>query len=86
MVYVPFIQTSKEFKSKPAQNALNDLRGFGIVPDCVVVRTDDPAPADIAVKIARFSGVPEDAVILLANADTVYEVPMTIYTSGIGTV
>ena len=86
VVYVPFIQTSKEFKSKPAQNALNDLRGFGIVPDCVVVRTDDPAPGDIAAKIARFSGVEEDAVILLSNAHTVYEVPLTVYASGIGTV
>ena len=86
VVYVPFIQTSKEFKSKPAQNALNDLRGFGIVPDCVVVRTDEPAPGDIAAKIARFSGVAEDAVILLANANTVYEVPLTIHASGIGPV
>jgi CTP synthase len=86
VVYVPFIQTSKEFKSKPAQNALNDLRGFGIVPDCVVVRTDEPAPGDIAAKIARFSGVPEDAVILLSNAHTVYEVPLTVYASGIGRV
>lgn len=86
VVYVPFINTSKEFKSKPAQNALNDLRGFGIVPDCVVVRTDDPAPADIASKIARFSGVQEDAVILLPNAHTVYEVPLTVYASGIGPV
>ena len=86
VVYVPFIQTSKEFKSKPAQNALNDLRGFGIVPDCVVVRTDEPAPVDIAAKIARFSGVAEDAVILLSNANTVYEVPLTVYASGIGPV
>jgi len=86
VVYVPFINTSKEFKSKPAQNALNDLRGFGIVPDCVVVRTDEPAPVDIAAKIARFSGVDEDAVILLANAKTVYEIPLTIYASGIGPV
>lgn len=86
VVYVPFIQTSKEFKSKPAQNALNDLRGFGIVPDCVVVRTDELAPGDIAAKIARFSGVAEDAVILLANAKTVYEIPLTIYASGIGPV
>lgn len=86
VVYVPFIQTSKEFKSKPAQNALNDLRGFGIVPDCVVVRTDEPAPGDIAAKIARFSGVAEDAVILLSNAKTVYEVPLTVYASGIGPV
>lgn len=86
VVYVPFIQTSKEFKSKPAQNALNDLRGFGIVPDCVVVRTDDPAPGNIADKIAAFSGVRKDAVILLANAKTVYEIPLTIYASGINAV
>jgi len=86
VVYVPFIQTSKEFKSKPAQNALNDLRGFGIVPDCVVVRTDDPAPGNIADKIAAFSGVRKDAVILLANAKTVYEVPLTIDASGINSV
>ncbi len=86
VVYVPFIQTSKEFKSKPAQNALNDLRGFGIVPDCVVVRTEDPAPGDIAAKIARFSGIPEDAVILLPNANTVYEVPLTVNASGISRV
>ena len=86
VVYVPFIQTSKEFKSKPAQNALNDLRGFGIVPDCVVVRTDEPAPGNIADKIAAFSGVRKDAVILLSNAKTVYEIPLTIYASGINAV
>lgn len=86
VVYVPFIQTSKEFKSKPAQNALNDLRGFGIVPDCVVVRTDDPAPGNIADKIAAFSGVRKDAVILLSNAKTVYEIPLTIDASGINAV
>jgi len=86
VVYVPFIGTSKEFKTKPAQNALNDLRGFGIVPDCVVVRTDEEAPAVIAEKIAAFSGVPKEAVIMLPNASTVYEVPLTVYESGINDV
>jgi len=86
VVYAPFIQTSKEFKTKPAQNALNDLRGFGIVPDCVVVRTEDPAPGDIAAKVSQFSGVPQDAVILLSNASTVYQVPLTIAASGINDV
>lgn len=86
VVYVPFIGTSKEFKTKPAQNALNELRGFGIVPDSVVVRTDEPAPQSIASKIAQFSGVPEQAIVLLPNADTVYEVPITIAHSGINDV
>lgn len=78
VVYVPFIGTSKEFKTKPAQNALNDLRGFGIVPDAVVVRTDDPAPISVARKVALFGGVREDAVLLMPNACTVYKVPLII--------
>lgn len=83
VVYVPFIGTSKEFKTKPAQNALNDLRGFGIVPDCVVVRTDEVAPQSVAHKISLFGGVNECAVLLLPNAKTVYEVPLTVADSGV---
>ena len=86
VVYVPFIGTSKEFKTKPAQNALNELRGFGIVPDCVVVRTDDPAPAGVAKKIAQFSGVAEDAVVMLHNAKTVFKIPIIIAESSINDV
>jgi CTP synthase len=78
VVYVPFIGTSKEFKTKPAQNALNDLRGFGIVPDAVVVRSDDPAPISVAQKISLFGGVVEENVILMPNADTVYRVPLLL--------
>ena len=69
--------------AKPAQNALNDLRGFGIVPDAVVVRTDDPAPANVARKISLYGGVSEESVLLMPNADTVYEVPLTIATSSL---
>ena len=75
VVYVPFIGTSKEFKSKPAQNALNDLRGFGIVPDVVVVRTDEPAPEAIRSKIAMFGGVEEGAVLMMPNVDSVFKIP-----------
>jgi len=78
VVYVPFIGTSKEFKSKPAQNALNDLRGFGIVPDAVIVRTDDPAPASIVGKIAMFGGVPESNVLMMPNVDSVFRIPERI--------
>lgn len=75
VVYVPFIGTSKEFKSKPAQNALNDLRGFGIVPDVVVVRTDEPAPEAIRSKIAMFGGVEEGAVLMMPSVDSVFKIP-----------
>mgnify|MGYP006143404257 FL=1 len=83
VVYVPFIGTSKEFKSKPAQNALNDLRGFGIVPDAVIVRTDQPAPASIAQKIALFGGVSEQSVLMMPNVDSVFRIPSIIAASGL---
>lgn len=83
VVYVPFIETSKEFKSKPAQNALNDLRGFGIVPDAIIVRTDKPAPQSIASKIAMFGGVPDGAVQLMPNVDTVFRIPLLLVQNGI---
>lgn len=83
VVYVPFIGTSKEFKSKPAQNALNDLRGFGIVPDAVIVRTDQPAPVSIARKIALFGGVSEESVLMMPNVDSVFRIPEIIARSGL---
>jgi CTP synthase len=83
VVYVPFIGTSKEFKSKPAQNALNDLRGFGIVPDAVIVRTDEPAPVSIARKIALFGGVPEESVLMMPNIDSVFRIPMIVAESSL---
>ena len=83
VVYVPFIGTSKEFKSKPAQNALNDLRGFGIVPDAVVVRSDEKAPVAIARKIALFGGIPEHAVQMMPNVDSVFMIPSLVASNGL---
>lgn len=83
VVYVPFIGTSKEFKSKPAQNAMNDLRGFGIVPDAVIVRTDDKAPVSIARKIALYGGVPEHAVQMMPNVDSVFMIPSIVASNGL---
>lgn len=83
VVFVPWLNTSKEFKTKPAQNALRDLRGFGIIPDIVFVRVERPCPRQIAEKIARFSGVSSDAVIILPDIKSVYEVPLNVLKSGV---
>lgn len=83
VVYVPFIETSKEFKTKPAQNALNDLRSFGIVPDAVIVRSEKPAPQSVAQKIALFGGIPNGQVQLMPNVDTVFRIPEILASNGI---
>lgn len=80
VVYVPYLHASQEFKTKPAQNSLADLRGFGIMPDVVGVRTEGEAHAPISVgdKIGMFSGVPREGIIMMPNVDTVYRVPLTV--------
>ncbi|MBQ1528062.1 CTP synthase [Candidatus Saccharibacteria bacterium] len=83
VVYVPWINTSKEFKTKPAQNALKDLRGFGIIPDIVCTRTERPAPREIQEKIAAFAGIDKDAVVNLPDIKSVYDVPFNVLKSGV---
>lgn len=83
VVYVPFIHTSNELKTKPAQNALRDLRGFGIIPDIVCVRTEKPCERAICEKIAAFSGIPSEAVLNLPDISSVYDVPLNVLKSGV---
>ena len=83
VVYVPFIGTSKEFKSKPAQNALSDLRGFGIVPEIVIVRSDESAPESVAHKIALYGGIDHDGVLMMPNLDSVFKIPHVIAQSSL---
>ena len=86
VVYVPFIHTSNELKTKPAQNALKDLRGFGIIPDVVCVRTEEPCSRAICEKIAAFSGISADAVLNLPDISSVYDVPFNVLKSGVLTI
>ena len=83
VVYVPWINTSKELKTKPAQNALKDLRGFGIIPDIVCVRTEKPCGRGICEKIAAFSGIAPEAVLNLPDINSVYDVPFNVLKSGV---
>lgn len=83
VVYVPFIHTSNELKTKPAQNALKDLRGFGIIPDIVCVRTEEPCSRAICEKIAAFSGIESEAVLNLPDIKSVYDVPFNVLKSGV---
>lgn len=84
LVYLPYLGASKEFKTKPAQNAVRDLRSTGIIPDMLVARSEHQPPSAIVRKLSAFCGVEEDAIALLPNARTVYEVPLTLESYGWG--
>lgn len=86
VVYVPYLGASGEFKTKPAQNAVRELRALGIVPDILVVRSEVKPPKSILAKLSLFSGIDKQAIVLLPNAKTIYQVPLTLEDSGIGDV
>ncbi len=83
VVYVPYLRASKEFKTKPAQNSVRDLRGFGIQPDIIVARVEETPNEHISQRISLFCGVEREAIVVLPNADTVLRVPLTLHEKGI---
>ena len=61
---VPYLKASGEHKSKPTQHSVKELQSFGIAPDIIVLRCDEPiTDHTIFDKIAGFCGVERDAVI-----------------------
>lgn len=84
VVYLPYIKASEEVKSKPAQNAVRDLREVGIYPDIVVARADTVVPANIVEKLSLFTGISQEAVVPMPTVDTIYRVPLIVEEMGVG--
>jgi CTP synthase len=86
VVYMPYLGASNEFKTKPAQNSVRELRGLGIAPTVLVCRSEDPAPVSVKGKLSLFTGVAPEAIALLPNAASIYQVPLTLEDTGIADV
>lgn len=78
VVYIPYLGASKELKTKPAQNALRDLREAGIQADMVMARAEQAVPKHSLDKISQLADVDRAGIVPLPTAKTVYEVPLTL--------
>ncbi|CAN5461160.1 CTP synthase (glutamine hydrolyzing) [soil metagenome] len=78
VVYLPYLGTSKETKTKPAQNSVRELRGLGIAPDILVARSESMPIESVRSKLSLFCGVEPRAIAMLPNAPSIYEVPLTL--------
>src|SRR3954452_23452239 len=81
---LPVLAATGELKTKPTQHSVKELRGIGIQPDVIVLRSDQPVPDEIREKIALFTDVATDAVIPAPTAETIYEVPLQFEDFGLG--
>jgi CTP synthase len=86
LVYLPYLGVSKETKTKPAQNSVREIRGLGIQPDILMARSETMPDPAVKTKLSQFCGVSEDAIALLPNARSIYDVPLTLEDEGIADV
>lgn len=71
-----YLSKSKEMKTKPTQNSVNQLRSIGIQPDVVVCRTEHPISDEAKDKISMFCNVDRECIIENIDCDSLYEIPL----------
>jgi len=84
VTWVPQIGATGELKTKPTQHSVKELRGIGIQPDVIILRSDHPIDDDTRDKVSLFTDVDVHAVIPLRTASSIYEVPLQLERAGLG--
>lgn len=82
--YLPVPSTIGEMKTKPTQNAVRQLNGYGINPDIIVARASHPVDKKRKEKIANMCGVLVQNVISAPDVESIYDIPLNFEADGIG--
>ena len=76
LTLVPYLNASKELKTKPTQHSVKALQEEGIQPDILVLRAEHELSENLRKKVALFCNVDPDAVIQSIDVNTIYKVPI----------
>ena len=79
LTLVPYLESAREFKTKPTQHSVKEVLGLGIQPDILLCRCEKPLPEDSRKKIALFCNVNDNCVIPAENVNNIYEVPRNLH-------
>jgi CTP synthase len=82
LTLLPYLGAAGELKTKPTQHSVQKLREIGIQPDILVCRTEHDLDMKVKKKIALFTSVPAERVIMAKTASSIYEVPMMLHEEG----
>ena len=83
LTLVPMISTAGEYKTKPTQHSVRELRAIGIQPDVLLCRAKESLPAEVRTKIGLHTSVAREAVFSALDARSVYEVPLNLAAEGV---
>lgn len=79
LTLVPYIASAGELKTKPTQHSVQKLREIGIMPNLLLCRADRVLPDEEREKISLFSNLPMEAVVSVADADSIYSIPRMLW-------
>lgn len=71
---VPYLHAAGEIKTKPTQHSVKELRGIGIQPDIIVLRSEVKLSDSQKAKISLFCDVPQEAVVESVDCPILYEI------------
>lgn len=83
---VPYLESSGEHKSKPTQHSVKELQSFGIMPDVIVTRCNQPIDESVMRKIAAFCNVKPDCVIQNITLPVLYAAPIMLEEAGLANI
>ena len=83
---VPWLGATGEFKTKPLQHSVQELRRIGLQPDVIVARCNSLLPEDALRKISLFGSVPRKNVFSSVDVKSIYELPLVLDRQGLGEV
>jgi CTP synthase len=83
LTLVPHIRAAGEFKTKPTQHSVKELRMIGIQPDILLCRCEKELTEDMREKISLFCNVKKEAVFSATDVDSIYELPLLYSRQGV---
>lgn len=75
---LPYLKAAGEMKTKPTQHSVKELRGLGIQPNMLVIRTEEPVEQGVKNKLAQFCDVNPEAVIESLDVEHLYQIPLNL--------
>ncbi|AQW21718.1 CTP synthetase [Lentilactobacillus curieae] len=79
---IPYLRAAGEMKTKPTQHSVKELRGLGIQPNLLVVRSEKPVTDSMKKKISLFCDVKKEAVVESLDVPTLYSIPLRLQEQG----
>ena len=75
---VPWLEATGEYKTKPLQHSVQELRRVGLPPDVIMARSRDVLPDGPLRKVSLFGSVPLRNVFCSVDVESIYELPIIL--------